>query len=120
MLLTAYKKRWKCYTLTVTDADGATIPFVSGDVMRVKIGRSLSVLPILDLDSAAASSNGSSLTAANPTTMKLVANDADLFDAGTYDIEVGIVDDSDNDNFKHAITGIFQVHDTQLGDVGIS
>lgn len=118
MLLTAHRGRWTCYTLTVKDSDDANVVFASGDVMRVKIGRA-GETPILDMDSAADSANGSSLTAANPTTFKLVGADATLFTAGSYDIEVAIVDDSDGDNIKHAITGVFVVHETQTGDVGL-
>lgn len=119
MLLTAYRGRWKCFTLTVTDANGANVVFAAGDVIRVKIGRSRGDVPVLDMDSAAASANGSTLTAANPTTFNLVPADATLFTAGSYDIEVAIVDDTDSDYIKHAITGVFVVHDTQLGDVGL-
>ncbi len=119
MLLTVYRNRWHCFDLTVTDADGANVVFVAGDVIRVKMGRS-GVTPILDMDSAAASANGSTLAAANPSRFNIVPGDTALFTAGSYDIEVSIVDDSDNDNIKHAITGVFVVHESQLGDVGLT
>ena len=119
MLLSVHRNRWHCFTLTVTDADDVNVVFASGDVFRVKIGRP-GVAPILDMDSAADSANGSSLTAANPSTFNIVPADTGLFTAGTYDIEVAIVDDSDGDHIKHAITGVFVVHDTQLGDVGLT
>ena len=91
--------------------------FSAGDVFRVKIGRD-NETPLLDLDSAAASANGSSLTAANPTTLTLNEDDMTM-DAGLYSLEAAIYDLSDT-AIKHADKGTLTVIETQTGDVGAS
>ena len=107
-------------TYTITDADSNNVTIGAGDVVRVKIGRAGST-PILDLDSAAASANGSTVAAANPCNVYIAATDLNrtLFTPGVYDLEVGVVDDSDNDKFKFAGHHVFVLTDTQLGDVGL-
>lgn len=118
MFLTAYRKRTCTVTVTVTQSDGSAVTFASGDVMRVKIGRA-GHAPILDLDSANATSNGSSVSAANPTTLRLDQDDLDIT-PGVYDIEVAIVDDSDSDAIKHGELGVFNLLDVPLGDIGLT
>lgn len=118
MLVTAYRGRTKDFTVTVKEADGTTSDFVTCDVMRVKIGR-VGAVPILDLDSAAPSANNSNVTPSNPAFVRLDQNDL-KFTVGFYTIEVGIVDDSDYDKFKHAESGTFHLVDTMLGDVGLT
>jgi len=116
---THYRNRTARFLITVTDADGDNVVLASGDVVRVKIGRG-NATPLLDLDSAAATANGSSLTAANPSTLLLVAEDSDLT-PGIYDIEVAIVDASDGSGrIKHAESGTFIIHDTPGGDTGLT
>jgi len=115
MLVTVYKGRTRDFTLTVRNVDGDIVPFSSGDVMRLKIGR-VGSIPLLDLDSAAVSSNGSSIQASNPSSVSLAQEDLDLLEAGIYTVEVGIVDDSDSDKFKHAETGVFSLIETMLGE----
>ena len=115
ILITAYRKRTCSFTVTVNDANGDVVVF-SGDVMRIKIGRKGST-PILDLDSVAASANGSTVSAANPTTVRLDQDDLDIT-PGILDFEGGIVDDQDSDAFKHAEDGVIAIHETMTGDIG--
>lgn len=118
LFLTAHKRRTFSFQVTVLDSAGVASVFASGDVMRVKIGRNLAV-PVLDLDSAAASANGSTVSAANPTTIRLDQDDIDIT-PGILDIEVGIVDDSDSDALKHAEKGVFNLVGTQAGDIALT
>ena len=114
IFISHYRRRTAAYEITITDADGVAVTFAAGDKVRVKIGRN-GETPLLDLSSAAASANGSTLTAANPTQLYLAQGDA-AATAGVYDIEASIVDSSDS-KIKHAETGVFVLHDTPLGGV---
>ena len=118
MFLTSYQSRSCTFTITVNDADGVAVVFVTGDVMRVKIGRNGDT-PVLDFDSVAAGAGGSTVSSANPTTLVLDQDDMDIA-PGVYDIEVSIVDDSDQDRIKHAEKGVLVVHQTQAGDIGLT
>jgi len=98
----------------MADVNGDAVTIASGDAVRVKIGRN-GETPILDLSSAAASANGSTLTAANPATLYLVQGDATAT-PGAYDLEAAVVDASES-KIKHAETGVFVLHETPLGGV---
>ena len=115
ILVTAYRKRTCSFTVTVSDAVGGAVVF-SDDVMRIKIGRS-GETPLLDLDNVVASANGSTVSAANPTTVRLDQDDLDIT-PGILDFEVGLVDDQDSNAFKHSEKGVIAVHNTMTGDIG--
>ena len=117
-ILTGYIGRYLTRHVTITDQNSTTFVFESGDVMRIKFGRT-GKTPILDLDSVAASPNGSTLTAANPTTMKIKPADMSLFDPGAYDMEVSIYD-ATGGHIKHACMNVFHAVSVPLGDVGAS
>lgn len=119
MIVTARRGRHLRFSVTIRGSDNTAITFASGDVMRVKIGR-VPNTPTLDLDSVAPSANGSSILGSNPTTVNIVADDVSLLTPGTYDMEVGFVDESDSERFKFAEQGLFVVHDTMAGDTGTS
>lgn len=114
VFITAYRRRTAVFDITVTEADGTAVVLVTGDAVRLKIGRAGAV-PLLDLTSDAASANGSTLTAANPTRLYLAQGDATAA-PGVYDVEVAIVDASDG-RIKHADSGVFALHETPLGGV---
>jgi hypothetical protein len=116
--LTIYRQRGCVRTITVTESDGSNTVFAAGDVFRLKIGRD-GAAPLLDLDSKAATANGSGCTAANPTTLTLDRRDVTM-PAGVYDIEALIVDDSDSDQPKQADKGVLTVVETQAGDTGLT
>jgi hypothetical protein len=120
-----YAGRTRDYSISLYENDGTTVlQLAAGDVVRVKIGRGNDV-PDLDLDSAAASPNGSSVTVDNLTTvpqvtLRLAQGDTDDL-LGTYDVDVSVVDDSETtpaDAIKHAEQGCLYVLPTQAGDVG--
>ena len=114
IFITAYRKRTCTFQVTANDADGTATTFLN-DVMRIKIGRDGSA-PLLDLDSVVASANGSTVSAANPTTVRLDQDDLDIT-PGILEFEVGIVDDQDSDAFKHVEKGSIALHPTQTGDI---
>ena len=118
MFITAYQNRNLNRTITITDEDGATVSVTSSDIAYVKIGRNGDV-PVFEIAGGVASSNGSTLTNTNPMTLELKREDLDLagFPPGTYDIEVGFMDQSDSDDVKHAIKGVFVLHGTQAGKI---
>lgn len=117
--IVAYKNRTCTFTVTVRDSSNEIVTFPSGDVMRIKIGRG-NATPILDLDSAQSSANGTTVEAANPSDVTLDQDDADLLQPGIYDIEAAIVDASDQSRIKQADKGLITVVRTQGGDVGTS
>lgn len=84
--------------------------------MRVKIGRT-GETPILDLSSASASANGSTVEAANPATVEIDYEDIELLSSGTYDITTELWDESE-EQLKHACMNIFHVVQTPGGGEG--
>jgi len=105
---------------TITDAAGDNVVIASGDVVRIKIGRN-GETPIIDLDSNSPTVNGSSCTAANPSTVRLHQDDLNRtdFKPGIYTIEVLVIDDSDSDIAKHAGNHVLVLEDTQQGSVAV-
>ena len=97
----AYANRTVDFTVTLKTNSGGYLQLQAGDVVRVKIGRVGTVG--LDLDSAAASANGSSVTVAQlgdgsathaSVTVRLAQGDLNGMQ-GTYDVEALVVDDSE-------------------------
>jgi len=106
------------FTVTIYDTDGDQYTYASGDVIRIKIGRS-GQTPILDLSSKVASGNGSSVSAANPCTLVLRAADVALLPNMLLEMEVLVVDDSDQDKVLHAQDHIVNVLERQSGEVSV-
>lgn len=105
------------FVVTLTDTDGTNSTISVGDVVRVKIGRT-GATPILDLDSAAPSDNGSTVGGSNPVALHIDQVDMSLFDPGIYDMEVSVVDLSIGSKIIQIETGVFEVIDPMGGDVG--
>jgi hypothetical protein len=106
--------------VTVNGSDRNPVIFGGGDVFRVKVFRGGDQdTPVLDIDSVAATPNGSVCSAANPSNVRLDQEDL-RFDLGIYEVEVTIVDDSDDDAIKHAEMGVFSLSGTPEGDIGLS
>ncbi len=122
LFLNAYQNRSCSMTVTITQSDGTNVTFSSGDVFRLKIGRGDGAAPLIELDSNAATTNGSTASAANPSTVVLDQDDLNLADMppGIYEVEANIVDDSDQDRIKHADHGVLVLHKTQAGDVALA
>lgn len=117
----AYAGRFKRFTITITDANGNAVPFQAGDVIRVKVGRD-GRAPVLDLSSLAATANGSTVAAANPSEVKLRAADlaGGVIKPGVYTFEAFLVDANDAEQPKAAIDGTFHLFSTQAGSTGVS
>jgi hypothetical protein len=122
-LILGHKKRKLIRDIVIKDADGETVAPGVNDVVRVKVGR-IRQTPILDLDSAAASSNGSTILKNTPSAgsnrVSIVQADMDLLSPGVYSFEVSLADNADSQAIKHVDNQILVVQGTQLGDVGMS
>lgn len=130
MLYTLHDKRTIEMTFTLLTSEGVPLAIDTtgtADVARVKIGKGPGT-PLLDLDSKAASSNGSTVTIqtqAASTIGKIVAridqNDiANKLWPGFFDMEVSLVDESDSQKIKHHAMHTVWVRATPGGDVGLT
>lgn len=118
MSLVSLRKRRDCaITITITETDGSAYEWIASDAIRVKIGKAGKV-PLLDLTSAEDTAAGSGISQANPTTVVIRAADTANFPIGVLDMEVLVVDDSDQDKVKHAEFHEVAILDTPLGGVG--
>jgi len=118
--LTFYAERnRKCvFEVPIGEADLDDALIASDDNVRVKIGRN-GQAPLLEIQSASATDNGSICTAANPTIVTIAAGDM-TFAAGIYDMEVLIIDKSEANAPKKAETGVFVLRESFGGDVGLT
>lgn len=125
-LITAHRNRTRDYTIDLFEPDRTTpVLLAATDVVRVKIGRGTSI-PSLDLDSVAATANGSVVaftTGTNDVTLRLAQADLLAMTAGVYDVEVAVVDDSETapaNAVKHVEWGCLSLQDTMAGDIGLA
>ena len=120
-LISANKSRKLTRDLTILDVDLAAVVPGANDVVRVKIGLR-GETPLLDLDSAAASANGSTITKNTPSSginrLEIVALDMGIT-PGVYTLELSLVDNADDGEIKHVDNQTFVVHDVMSGDVGL-
>lgn len=103
------------FSITIGEADGDDVTVAANDVVRFKVGRG-NETPLLDVGSDAATANGSTATAGNPTVVSLVAADLS-FPMGVYDCEVSIWDTSQT-VLKKAERGCFLLRESMGGNVG--
>ena len=115
LYLVADRSRFNQWSITIGEADGDDATIAANDVVRVKIGRAGDT-PLLEVESDAATANGSQTTAANPTVLSIEAEDL-AFAAGVYDVEVSIWDTSE-ERIKKAERGVFVLRDSMGGEVG--
>jgi len=116
LYIVADRNRKTEFEIDIGEADGDDVVIASNDNVRIKIGRAGSDTPLLEVQSDAATTNGSSCTADNPTILVLSQGDV-TFPAGVYDIEVAIVDVSDGNAIKKAELGIFVIRESMGGAV---
>ena len=120
-LISANKSRKLTRDLTILDVDLVAVVPGANDVVRVKIGLR-GEAPLLDLDSAAASANGSTITKNTPSSginrLEIVALDMGIT-PGVYTLELSLVDNADGAEIKHVDNQTFVVHDVMSGDVGL-
>jgi len=126
----AYANRTADYTITIKTDAGGYVQLEATDVVRVKIGR-VGATPDLDIDSVAATSNGSLVTVDQvgdgssvhaSVTLRLAQADLTALQ-GVYDCEVLVVDDSETspaNAIKAAEYGIVGILLSQAGDVGLT
>jgi len=125
-LILGHKNRKLIRDIVIKDSGGATITPGANDVVRIKIGRVRQV-PILDLDSAAASSNGSTVVKYPNDDDEVAYNrvsitqaDMNLLEPGVYTFEVSLVDNAESQAIKHVDSQILVVRGVPLGDVGLT
>jgi len=125
----AYAGRTLDLTVTIKTDSGGYLQLAADDVVRVKIGRVGAVA--LDLDSVAATANGSVVTvdevgdgSATHATVTVRLAQGDLTGLrGTYSMEILVVDNSETapaDAVKAAEIGVLHIIPTQDGDVGLT
>lgn len=109
-LIFAYQNRGLTRDLTINDADGAAVTFDSHDKVRVRIGREGETAKF-SVTSGSPTTNGSSLTAANPTRLRMDAADLS-FDPGAYTMFVEYYDHSDAQEWKEVSRQVFVLEGT--------
>jgi hypothetical protein len=110
----ADRLRKSTHEILIGEADGDDVVLAAGDKVRIKIGQA-GQTPLLDIVSGTVTAGGSTCTAANPTELTLGAADLS-FQAGIYDLEASIRDDSEA-AIKKADQGIFHLRETLAGNV---
>lgn len=114
MEIVLYRRRTSDVTVTVYSPSSEVVVFTPTDVFRLKIGRS-GEAPILDLDSDAPSANASTVQDANPSNVRITADDLALLSPGTYDMEAAIYE-GDDGRLRAATPGVMHIVETMLGE----
>ena len=112
-------------TITLYEANGTTgvaLDQATGDKVRFKISRRNGDTHVLDLTSAAATANGSSVSITSytaPATISLLLARGDTTDLapGIYQGEVIVIDVSDSSRVKHADFGVVTIMGAAAGGV---
>jgi hypothetical protein len=115
-LITAKDSRAREWDFTIYEDDGTTeVVLQADDVVRVKIGTN-GEAPTLDLSSI--DPDEITFTAGTgDCVLYLTESQVSQLGPGAWDCEVNVYDESEN-KLKHAETGVFFVHRSQLGAVG--
>ena len=120
------RRRTVDYQFTIYQSDGTTgVTLASGDVVRFKAFLEDGTV-VLDLDSVAATSNGSLVTIDNTTaparaTVRFAQADVTAMTKPMYFGELLVVDDSEEsppDAIKRAAHGKLRMYGSASGDVG--
>lgn len=130
--LDVFAGRTNDFTASIYKADGEPCAISATDVVRFKLSRRHGGAPLLDVDSVAATANGSLLTVTalgvddvSPATvlLRLAQGDTQGLAPGVYLGEFALVDDSET-NPANAIKtfgrGQVHVHASASGDVGLT
>lgn len=114
-------RRTRDYTISLYESNGTTaFNVASGDRVLVKIGKNADE-PDLEIDSNAATANGSSLTltvGSNVVQMRIAENDAGAMRVGAYECEIVVIDKSEvaGQKTKHSQLGAIFFHPTMQGE----
>jgi hypothetical protein len=109
IFVTAYHGKHREFTVTITDSSGGAVNVSASDTTYLKIGRKGEASLI------SKTSDDTGLSASNPVLVEFTPAEMASLDPGTYDIEIGFTDASDNNYVKHADTGVFVLHATEPG-----
>lgn len=107
--LIVYRNRKCVRTLTITESDGTNSVIEAADDVICRIGRGTTITLTV---SKTATANGSSTTAANPSTLTLAAADMTM-KPGVYDIDLLVKDSSESNAEKAVERGVLTVLETQ-------
>lgn len=126
--VTLHKNRTSDKTVSIFEADGTTaVVLAADDVVRFKMYRRDQDTPVLDIDSAADSANGSGITLDQldpaQVTLRVAQGDTANLDPGVYNAEISVVDNSEvtpTDAIKQAESGIVSLLSSGGGDIGLS
>lgn len=119
--LTVYQGRTKDFSVSLKQVNGSAFGLAVDDVVRLKVGRTGDE-PLIDISSIAPTANGSSLaftTGDSIVAIRFGGSDLAAIPGGSYDIEVGVVDNSETspaDAFKLAAIGVLSVIQTLGGE----
>lgn len=114
LYLTADRDRYNEWSIIIGDTAGGDAVIAANDIVYARIGRTGDEL-LFQVGSDADTAEGSSITSANPTTLKIAAEDIE-FKAGIYDIEICIMDTSEG-KMKKAERGVFVLRDSMGSEV---
>ncbi len=122
------KNRTADTSIRIYERDGITpIVLAAEDVVRFKVYRRDQTTPLLDLDSATATPNGSGIQidSLDPAvvTLRIAQEDTSGLDPGVYDAEICVVDDSESspaNAIKQAESGIVMLLGSGAGEAGLS
>lgn len=115
MQVTVHKNRDHDFSCLICGEDGSATQILAADIVYLKVGNSQDT-PLFEMDSTAETSAGSSITASNPTDVKLRQADVNSLQAGIYDLEIGFLDASDSYRMKHAQKGVLVIHGLLAGN----
>jgi hypothetical protein len=113
--------------ISIFESDGQTpIVLTSTDVVRFKLYRRDQAAPLLEIDSAAATAEGSVVTIEQlepaRVVLRVAQGDTANLAPGAYDAEVDVIDDSDaapDNAVKLAERGVAHIAATGGGEIGI-
>ena len=123
-----YKNRRSDEVVSLYQDDGTTSASLqASDVVRFKMYRRDQATPTLDLDSVAATANGSIVTVdelgLEPTaqaTITVMSADIASVALGPYTAEIVVVDDSASDEPRLVDSGVVHILQSGGGDVGLT
>ena len=122
--ITVARGRSVDYSGVLYESDESTaVTPASGSKVRFKAGRRNGATPALDIDSVAATANGSVMTLDVDTgayTLKIDQNDTRDLVPGVYEAEIALVDVGDGNRIKTAEFGTLQILESLDGDLSIT
>jgi hypothetical protein len=121
--ITLERTRSKEFNFDVYSGENSALPIGAGDIARFKISETQNGAPDLDIDSVAATANGSlctitQYTAPGQVQVKFDQADVAALTEDDYYAELNIVDVSDSNRIKTVGRGCIRILGSQSGDIG--